>query len=372
MANQVKEYTYKKFEINEISNAFKKTIEELNIEKEQFSIRHIFNKDDINDEEYITLRELGRLTELYKGDQLILSFDSSNFIGLTNWYPNDKSLMINVHAENREKLKKIFSIIESELNLQELAKKVEKDNGIGDNSENVKQINEIGSIEDVETSHRRKFSPIRLYKEDLIEMIRLVKDHYKYVEIHLANKKMSDESAIDTVKANIKKDFTDNFSIKGSDNEWMSLSKIYLDLSRYGADITVNDKKDTYSIGVLYQLAEIISKRENKLDKLLNNLRIFALVIFALFLLYVPLIIFKNELMSYNFWIYIFLISIPIILIIYVYYRTFKSHTVIYLFDSNDKTWINWIKENYGLIGLIVSICILIVAIISLILNRWY
>jgi len=165
MAELSKRYENKKFLTNEISNAFKVLIEELNLDSNTISISYDFKNNGIKDKKELTLNEVGTITELKEDTNLTLHLGFLNGIVLSN------NLDIYVMVDNAEKVKKIFSIMESELKLQEIKG---EDNNMGKSRDS----SITGANNAMKTTKNLEFIGYKIKKEGLHELIKTIYKGY--------------------------------------------------------------------------------------------------------------------------------------------------------------------------------------------------
>jgi hypothetical protein len=121
-----KEYKLKTFEINQISNAIKKVLTIYNINLDEVSISYKFvNNKGIIDTRNLKFSELDLITA-FRGDDYI-SFSIENSFNGKNlsiiMFPLKASLHLNIKALTEEILENTFSVLEDELNLEDIDKK---------------------------------------------------------------------------------------------------------------------------------------------------------------------------------------------------------------------------------------------------------
>lgn len=359
MASQTKEYNNKKFGINEISDVFDKIISDFDLDSDdkKISITHYFKKDGINDSDDLTLKETGRITEISPDESLSLYLGSiSRNVGLrySSFYNN---LSISVSGESSDEVKKIFSIIELGLNLIE-CKEEEKEDTPSDESvtSSNSEIKEVPQIEDTKTDFETDLGSVRLYKEDLIEIIDLITGLYKEIYIKIDSYKITNESQIEEVRLKLKKNTVNNLTI--STGQYVYSSRLALIFSENYASIRVDNKKDYESMGVLRLLEDIISKNENKfILRIVKTNWGYALgLILSLVCLIAPISFVKSIIPStYRLIFLIFWYAIFMVIISYITWISLKRYSVIYLTNSSDESWLKKHASEI-VIGLIILI----------------
>lgn len=360
MATLSKKYKIKKFSLNELSNAVKNTYFSLNFDPDEVTIRYDYVIDGINDEKELSFKELEMITSIENSD-LHFSYRSSNFytqIMLSEDVTlyGDKFLRIGVGASSADLVKKTFSILEKELLLKEIS------NGIIESttSETSKDADKsnLDGVKQVKKDLTKHYSPIKLYKEDLISLINLFDENYKKCKVQIDNYKIKDKDAIENIKAKMNKDWSKTLSISGSNSYGYDIN---LNLSPYSAYINVNDDKDVKSLGVLYKIDTIISKRENILLKWINihNNRYYGIIIIST-VCSILIAIFGRNLFgkSISLIIAIFFAFFPIYMLLGMLF-TYNRYNRIYLFNSNEKQ--HFLTKNRDIIvtiggGLLVTV----------------
>lgn len=368
MAHQSKNYENKKFSIQELSNALKKTFGLFKIDPDEVSIHCEFVINGIHDDKEMTFDEFDWITQFEDGFKFRLSVygDKLTSISLSKMYGAKANVLygkknileVSLSADKNE-LKKIFQSLEMELELIQILEdnnESETSNEliINSNNDSVSQISEDTSmfeipneeninkfkkptIEYIKKEYDKEFGPVRLFKEDLIDIIILFKKSYKFIKITIDEYKIQDESSLDLVISKINKDSTNELYIGGSDRDYGN--DIYLRLGKHSASITVIDQKDSKSRGVLDQVAIIISKRENKILKFIGNFKVLGLTTFVVIL--ISILNFFNDYLGN---ITLILGFIPLIMVLISFYLTYNKHSLIYFFNSKEKN--NFWKKN--------------------------
>jgi hypothetical protein len=384
MARFTKRFENKEFVYYEISNAIKSTFISFDFDPSEIQMQFDFIIDEISQSENLTFEKLEMLTSIKEGTELqffAMQHDiehengKSLSIYLTLPIYDKNTIYIVITASTVEILKKALPILEDGLTLKEISKPNDKTIGVEtpnlEEEFNLKEISKPNSeVNEIDTPvivdknkndsqigyiyakklFKRKFGPIRMYKEDLEFIIKLFKEHYKFCRIRIDDK-IKDELGIEGVKTEIKKDWVTNIFIYGSDSRLGD--NLDLNLGCNGANIIVYDEKDVKSMGVFHQVESRLSKKENKILKLVNSFKGFILICIVL-LLIITNIIFGNYLYGEenSFIINLFLLVISIFNVISLALAR-NRYSLIYLFYSNEKK--HFLVQNRDIIVAIIG-----------------
>lgn len=387
MARQSKDYKNKKFVIGELSNALKKTMNSFSIDPDAVSIGYYFVIDGIDDNKKLTFGEAEMITAFEEDVTLQLFFTSTDFkdyiimlsVRSSSYYEKEV-LRISIEFPTVEELKRAFSIIEMELNLESISEQDNKDKEIKslitdtkdeDQNETLKKSfeplqnsfdKEKSHINHIKKDYEKIYGPLRIFKEDLIFIMGLFQESYKHCEIKIDEYEgIKNKSDIDAIKAGINKDSTKNLRINGSNIQYGS--NLTLRLSEHSARITVDDDKDVKSIGVLNQIDPILSKRENKILKFIDSkwgLPIIFIITIAIMVIAIMVI---NSLYADNlalkktfFIILIPLGFVPLVCSLMSMIWINNKYTLIYLFNSNEKQHLLTRHRDEIIVGIIITV----------------
>ena len=129
-------------------------------------------------------------------------------------------------------------------------------------------------------SWRKDYKPLKLYKDDLAEMINIVKkrsesiesDFKKLIVICIDEFEIDDAAELDEIG----KDTINYFRV--------SLMDFCLSLSKDSASLCVDDNQDTSLMGIANQFNEILRKRQRRLSFLFSKAR-FIIGVLVIFLI---------------------------------------------------------------------------------------
>jgi len=129
----------------------------------------------------------------------------------------------------------------------------------------------------------RKYRPLKLYKDDLIDIINIAKEGYEKTnpDFHRHLVIQVDEFEIEeTVDLDdIEKEVVNIFYV------YLNFSPVLrLRLEKYSASLLVTDDKDTWLMGVASKIDSILQKKQRRFSMLFSHARI-GLIIFGMLLL---------------------------------------------------------------------------------------
>ncbi len=263
MPSQSKNYKNKNFIISELSKALKKTLTSINIDPDAFKIDYDFIFDGISDTKSLEYDAVDMITAIGEDESIRLYLNNVGQIYSISlkkgWMLSSNDILsIRISTPTVEELKKAFSTIETELNLENYEKKSitnsnkdDQDEAVNKPLEPIKNSSEKENshIEHIKKDYVKNFGPIRIYKEDLIYITKLFKNSYKKCDIQIDELIIKDEFNVDAIKTELNKDSTKFFLIRGYDVRFGS--NLTLRLSKYSATITANDNEDYKSVGIL-------------------------------------------------------------------------------------------------------------------------
>lgn len=182
---------------------------------------------------------------------------------------------------------------------------------------------------------RENYLILRLFKEDIEEIIDIFTSNFNNVGIELDEYRISNASEIEEIRK--EKEKTYHFRIGANEN-----GPIYLNLSKKENILFIADKDNLELLGIFHKLDDILSKRVPQTLEALDSYWvpcIFALAILGsiIYMISFPqhVITLFGITMGLGFLITISLVLIFVCIFVIILYYTFKKAIIIYLFHSD-------------------------------------
>jgi hypothetical protein len=199
-------------------------------------------------------------------------------------------------------------------------------------------------MEKVQKSYRKTYPMLRLFKDDVKQIVNLVEKSHKDAEIIIDEYKIEDGSEIDKISKQITTKFYIQFFQRYHDENPYRTEMLTLDLTNDNASLRVSNENDTYLRGIASQIDSILSGRKRKIINFLFSVPIIILIAFlislpAAIILSLPWSFNKQPSLAISLTlIVILLIILAILWFIWAFNIEFKKHVVIYLINSNERS----------------------------------
>jgi len=204
----------------------------------------------------------------------------------------------------------------------------------------------------VAEGERSKYPMSRLFKEDIVEIFKIFKNHCQTVELHIQDYELESIEELEDVP--LRK--TSNISIKGYSPH------LTLNFKNFSTELYISDKEDTVLRGIKSKIDDIIIKRKFVLRHIFS-------VPFELFIgpiigtIYGRYLIrhFPTTLADYCVDIFLIILFLTYLYLTYIY--NIQKYSVIYLKSS--KNDLPFFERNYDklIVGLIVGLIITAISI---------
>src|SRR2546421_275653 len=120
-------------------------------------------------------------------------------------------------------------------------------------------------------SYDKTYPMLRLFKDDIKQIVDLVEKNHKDAEIILDEYKIEDSSEVDKLPKKPASKFYVQFFQRYREETPYRSELLTLDLTSYGASLRVSNEDDTYLRGIASQIDSLFSRRESKLNKLVGG-----------------------------------------------------------------------------------------------------
>jgi hypothetical protein len=199
-------------------------------------------------------------------------------------------------------------------------------------------------MEKVQKTYHKNYPMLRLFKDDVKQIVDLIKKNHKDAEIIIDEYKVEDISEIDKVPKQKTTKFYIQFFQKYRDENPYRSEMLTLDLTNDNASLRVSNENDTYLRGIASQIDSILSRRERRTINFLFSTPIIVLITSLILLpaatiLGLPWSFSKQTSLAISLTLIIILIIILAILwLIWAVNKKFKKYVVIYLISSNERS----------------------------------
>ena len=181
---------------------------------------------------------------------------------------------------------------------------------------------------------------LRLYKDDLISIIKLFQDNFKDVKIIVEDYRLENVKELDTIK----KDKINNFEVSTHDNGYIDIKTEFNSVKIY-----ISNDDDILLQGIYIKLDEILKKRKSIILHVFSSPITIGFYL-APILIFIGLFPFKQKL-----WEGLILLILIIMIILICIYFGLKQESYVYMHESSSH--INLFEKNRDLIvGITVGI----------------
>ncbi len=223
-------------------------------------------------------------------------------------------------------------------------------------------------MKEVKKPFIKRYPVLRLFKDDLEEIVNLFKRHFTEIEIVADKYQLTDFSELDKIPKQKITYFLVKHHHHYREEEPYRSELLELELTPDRVWIYLSNAADTYLLGVASQIDMILS-RKKCIQGFFSSPRIYFPGIFILFVLsnilnFLPWKFSDHSLQSILF---VSISSIPLVLnivwFIWLWYTINKKHTLVYLINSTSRT--NFLSRNRDQIILALTVGIISTVIAS-------